>query len=208
MCILSFASEMSLLNVVTCEISCSMWVTEFSGGVPPVIVLSFLSFAIYDVDHEALWLAFVIKVQFWINCVRFRGSSRIQCHVIVLGPLTEDEIGVHDKVSRLYCRGASSGRRTVFFVAVRVCGVFRECGVYSSCFDSFGWLSYIGVCACLKSGILSATGFPVNRHFSRNPQLLRRKRDCTPVFFFTISAMIFAMFFFDGCLFINLTMCE
>ena len=36
---------------------------------PPVIALSFHSSATEDVGHEALWLAFVIKVQFWSNRV-------------------------------------------------------------------------------------------------------------------------------------------
>ena len=67
MCILSSASEMSLLSVVICEISCCMFGSQSFQEVfnvttlPPVIVLSFHSSATEEFDHEALWLAFVIK---------------------------------------------------------------------------------------------------------------------------------------------------
>ena len=69
MCILSSANEMSLLNVVTFETSGCMLMSQnfqevfnvawkLENTVPPVIVLSFQS-ATEDVNHEALWLAFV-----------------------------------------------------------------------------------------------------------------------------------------------------
>ena len=89
MCIFSSASEMSL------------GVTEFSGGVQfawkleytvlPVIALSFHSSAAEDVDHEALWLASVIKVQFWIN----RVASKIVFQPLVPytgAPLHEERV--------------------------------------------------------------------------------------------------------------------
>ena len=68
------ASEMSLLNVITCDTSCCMLVSQSFQGVfefawklentvPPVIALSFHLSATEDVDHEVLWLASVIKVQ-------------------------------------------------------------------------------------------------------------------------------------------------
>ena len=61
LCILSSANEMSLLNVVTCETSCCMLMSQsfqeefnvawkLENTVTPVIVLSFTE----DVDHEAL----------------------------------------------------------------------------------------------------------------------------------------------------------
>ena len=75
MCILSSASEMSLLNAITCDTSCCMLVSQsfqevfnvawkFENAVPPVIALSFHSSSTEDVDHEAFSLASVIKVQF------------------------------------------------------------------------------------------------------------------------------------------------
>ena len=66
MCILSSASVMSLLNVITCDASCCMLVSQsfqevfnvawkLENAVPPVIALSFHSSATEDVDHEAFW---------------------------------------------------------------------------------------------------------------------------------------------------------
>ena len=62
------------------ETSCCMLVSQrfqevfdvawkLENTVPPVIVLSFHSSATEDADHEALWLSFVINVQFLINRV-------------------------------------------------------------------------------------------------------------------------------------------
>ena len=61
------------------EVFAVAWKLE--NTVPPVIALSFHSSATEDVDHEALWLASVIKVQFWIN----RVASKI-----VFQPLVPD----------------------------------------------------------------------------------------------------------------------
>ena len=42
---------------------------KLENAVQPVVGLGFHPSTTKDVDHEALWLAFVIKVQFWINRV-------------------------------------------------------------------------------------------------------------------------------------------
>ena len=66
MCMLSSASEMSLSNVITCDTSCCMLVSQsfqevfnvawkLENTVLPVIALSFHSSATEDVDHEAFW---------------------------------------------------------------------------------------------------------------------------------------------------------
>ena len=52
----------SLLEVVNVA-----WKLE--NAVQPVVGLGFHPPTTKDVDHEALWLAFVMKVQFWLNRV-------------------------------------------------------------------------------------------------------------------------------------------
>ena len=86
-----------------------------SRTVPPVIALSFHSSATEDVDHEALWLVSVIKVQFWIN--------RVACKIVfqplvpdIGAPLHEEHVIAVRQESivdfEFYLRNVTGGMRT------------------------------------------------------------------------------------------------